>query len=46
VLQSERLILRPHRIEDFGLSFALWSDPGVTRFVGGRAQAEDEVWAR
>lgn len=46
VLETERLILRPHGLADFEDSLSLWSDPSVTRFVGGRTPAEDEVWAR
>lgn len=46
VLRTERLVLRPHGLDDFSDSLALWSDPLTTRFVGGRTPAEDEVWAR
>ena len=34
VLETERLRLRPHRVEDFAASFAMWSNPEVTRFIG------------
>ncbi|HEX4439641.1 MAG TPA: GNAT family N-acetyltransferase [Thermoanaerobaculia bacterium] len=42
VLETERLILREHRAEDFDAFFAMESDPEVRRFVGGapRPQAE------
>lgn len=39
-------MLRGHRMSDFGDSFALWSDPSVTRFIGGRPFSEEEVWIR
>lgn len=46
VLESERLRLRGHRLEDFGAVMALWSDPDVVRFIGGKPQSEGESWAR
>lgn len=45
-LVTERLALRAHTVEDFAGSLALWTDPGVTRFIGGRASTEHEVWQR
>ena len=46
VLETERLLLRGHRPTDFEDSFALWSDPLVTRFIGGKPFSREEVWAR
>lgn len=46
VLETERLVMRPHRLGDFEDSLALWSDPETTRFIGGQPAGEDEVWAR
>jgi RimJ/RimL family protein N-acetyltransferase len=31
---------------DFEQSLAMWSDPMVTRFIGGRPSTSEEVWAR
>lgn len=45
-LTTERLILRPHTVDDFAACCALWADPEVTRFIGGRASTPEEVWAR
>lgn len=45
-LSTARLLLRPHRPEDFEASIAIWSDPEVTRFIGGRPATREEVWAR
>lgn len=45
-LSTARLILRPHRMADFDASCALWGDPEVTRFIGGRPSTTEEVWAR
>jgi RimJ/RimL family protein N-acetyltransferase len=46
VLESARLILRPHRLQDFGDYAALWADPVVTRYIGGRPFTTEECWAR
>ncbi|MCG7392969.1 GNAT family N-acetyltransferase [Microvirga sp. ACRRW] len=46
VLETERLTLRGHRLDDFEDSFALWSDPDVTRFIGGRPSTREEAWGR
>jgi RimJ/RimL family protein N-acetyltransferase len=45
-VDTERLTLRGHRREDFADSVALWSDPDVTRHIGGRPFDEEEVWSR
>jgi RimJ/RimL family protein N-acetyltransferase len=46
VLQTERLILSGHTLADFEESAAMWSDPQVTRYIGGRPNTEEECWAR
>ncbi|MEZ0172565.1 GNAT family N-acetyltransferase [Microvirga sp. TS319] len=45
-LETERLVLRMHGIADFTESLALWRDPEVTRFLGGRPFTREEIWAR
>ena len=45
-IETERLILRPHRAEDYDDLAAMWADPGVTRFIGGRPSTSEESWAR
>ena len=45
-IDTERLTLRVHRLDDFPASVALWGDPEVTRYIGGRAFTEEEVWQR
>ena len=46
VVESERLVLHGHRRDDFAECAALWADPVVTRHVGGRPFAADEVWTK
>ena len=36
VIETERLILRAHKLDDFDALAALWSDPTIVRFVGGK----------
>lgn len=45
-LATERLTLHVHRVDDFEDMYAMWSDPAVTRYLGGRACSREEVWAR
>jgi RimJ/RimL family protein N-acetyltransferase len=46
VLTTDRLTLRGHGLADFDDSLALWSDPEVVRFIGGKTATAEEVWAR
>jgi RimJ/RimL family protein N-acetyltransferase len=45
-LRTQRLILRGHTAADHGDSLSLWSDPEVTRYVGGVPSTAEEVWSR
>jgi RimJ/RimL family protein N-acetyltransferase len=46
VLETERLRLRGHRVEDFVHSAAMWSDQVVVRHTVGRPLSEEECWTR
>src|SRR4051812_49250001 len=46
VVETERLVLRGHRVDDYADCFDLWTDESVTRFIGGRPSTQEEVWAR
>jgi RimJ/RimL family protein N-acetyltransferase len=46
ILETERLRLRGHRLDDFPHSAALWADPKVTRHIGGKPFTEEESWTR
>jgi len=45
-LETDRLILRPHRREDFDSCAALWANLDVVRYIGGKPFTREEVWAR
>lgn len=46
VLETPRLLLRAHRYEDLTACIAMWSDPQVVRFIGGRPSSEHQTWMR
>jgi len=48
VLETERLVLREHRLEDFAFYAAIWADPRTTRDFRDTIQAfdEEECWRR
>ncbi len=46
IFETERLVLAPHGLADYEDMCTLWSDPSVTRHIGGRPSTPEEVWAR
>jgi RimJ/RimL family protein N-acetyltransferase len=46
VLLSARLCLRPHVAADYPACKAMWQHPETIRFIGGKAQSDQEVWFR
>lgn len=46
VLETERLRLRAHRVDDLPQCAAMWAEAGVTRFIGGKPLTEEETWFR
>ncbi len=46
ILETERLRLRGHRLDDFAQCAAMWADPTVTRYIGGKPLTEEESWTR
>jgi RimJ/RimL family protein N-acetyltransferase len=46
IVETPRLRLRGHRADDLAACLPLWNDPIVTRFIGGRAYTQEEVWQR
>lgn len=45
-IETERLVLRGYRSEDFPHVAATWADPEVTRHISGRPLTEEETWTR
>ena len=46
VIETERLRMREHRLEDFAETAAMWGNPEVVRFVGGKPLTEEQVCRR
>jgi RimJ/RimL family protein N-acetyltransferase len=46
VIETERLRLRGHGVDDLAVALSMWSDPDVTRFISGKPLSEDEVWSK
>ena len=46
VIETARTILRPHRSNDFDAYAAMWAEPTVVRFIGGKARTREESWQR
>jgi RimJ/RimL family protein N-acetyltransferase len=46
VIETERLRLRGHELRDFDASAAMWADPEVARFIGGKPSTREESWGR
>lgn len=46
VIETERLLLRPHRLEDHAALCVLWSDPAAVRYTSGTAQSGEDCWTR
>jgi RimJ/RimL family protein N-acetyltransferase len=45
-VETERLLLRGHKKEDFDECLAMWSDPNVVRYIGGKPSNREQCWAR
>jgi RimJ/RimL family protein N-acetyltransferase len=46
VIETEQLILRGFARADFPAYVALWEEPEVVRFIGGKPRSESESWGR
>lgn len=46
VLETPRLRLRGHRLDDFAHCAAMWADPIVVRYIRPTPFSEEETWAR
>ena len=45
-LETERMRLRAHRLEDLDACVAMWADPIVTRHIGGKPFTREETWSK
>ena len=45
-IETARLRLRGHRVEDLGDCAAMWGDPAVVRHISGRPSSAEDSWGR
>ena len=45
-IETARLTLRPHRLDDFDAHAALWADEDVVRFITGAPSTREQSWSR
>jgi len=45
-LETERLLLRPHRLDDFDAYAQMWGDPVVLHYMGGGLHTREQSWSR
>jgi RimJ/RimL family protein N-acetyltransferase len=45
-LETDRLILRPHRVDDFVHCTAMWRDPQVVKYTIGSESTRQRTWQR
>ena len=45
-IETERLILRPHRLDEFEAYADFWADPDVVRFITGVPSTRENSWGR
>ncbi|HYD89399.1 MAG TPA: GNAT family N-acetyltransferase [Vitreimonas sp.] len=46
MIETERVRLRGHNLNDFDCSAAMWADENVTRFIGGKPSSREDSWRR
>lgn len=45
-ISTERLLLRPHRLDDFEALQAMWADAQVVHHIGGTPSTREQSWTR
>ena len=45
-IETPRLLLRRHRLEDFPACREMWTDRRVTQFIGGSPLSEEDAWLK
>ena len=46
ILETERLLLRGHRTDDYSESASMWSDPLVVMHISGIPSTKEQSWSR
>jgi RimJ/RimL family protein N-acetyltransferase len=46
VIETARLVLRPHRLDDFEALAAMWREPAIVRYISGKPSTREQSFAR
>jgi RimJ/RimL family protein N-acetyltransferase len=46
IIETERLTLRGHRLDDYDASAAMWGDANVVRYISGNPSSPQQSWMR
>ena len=46
IIETDRLRMRPQALQDFAFFEAIWADPAVNEFIGGKPRPREEVWMK
>lgn len=46
VLETPRIVMRPHRVDDFDDVAAMWAEPEVVRHITGKPSTRQDSWSR
>lgn len=46
VIETPRLRLRPHRLDDFDALAAMWADSSVVKYITGTPSTREQSWSR
>jgi RimJ/RimL family protein N-acetyltransferase len=46
IIETDRLRLRAHAVDDYEACVAMWTDPAVFRYIGGKPSTRGQIWSR
>ncbi|HEY1978379.1 MAG TPA: GNAT family N-acetyltransferase [Candidatus Baltobacteraceae bacterium] len=46
VIETARLVLRPHRLDDFEALAAMWREPAIVRYISGKPSTSEQSFTR
>lgn len=46
VIETARLVLRPHRLDDFDALAAMWREPAIVRYISGKPSTSEQSFTR
>jgi len=46
VIETARLVLRPHRLDDFDALASMWREPAIVRYISGKPSTSEQSFTR